>query len=92
MSPLRHDCFLALPVAIIATGFLAEIRWRDFIVNYGMMAHVLAFAGLDAAALAELVGLLRARRFLVSSLPAALKRTLGLSWAGHFALRMSPLD
>jgi hypothetical protein len=42
MSPLRHDCFIALPVAIIATGFLAEIRWRDFIVDYGMMAHVLA--------------------------------------------------
>jgi voltage-gated potassium channel len=56
--------FFALPVAIIATGFLAEIRRRDFIVNYGMVARVPAFAGLDAAALAELVGLLRARRFL----------------------------
>jgi voltage-gated potassium channel len=56
--------FFALPVAIIATGFLAEIRRRDFIVNYGMVARVPAFAGLDAAAVAELVGLLRARRFL----------------------------
>ena len=56
--------FFALPVAIIATGFLAEIRRRDFIVNYGMVARVPAFAGLDGAALAELVGLLRARRFL----------------------------
>jgi voltage-gated potassium channel len=54
--------FFALPVAIIATGFLAEIRRRDFIVNYGMVARVPAFAGLDAAALSELVGLLRARR------------------------------
>ncbi len=55
--------FFALPVAIIATGFLAEIRRRDFIVNYGMIARVPAFAGLDGAALAELVGLLRARKF-----------------------------
>jgi voltage-gated potassium channel len=56
--------FFALPVAIIATGFLAEIRRRDFIVNYGMVARVPAFAGLDASALAELVGMLRARRLL----------------------------
>jgi len=54
--------FFALPVAIIATGFLAEIRRRDFIVNYGMVARVPAFAGLDAAALSELVSMLRARR------------------------------
>jgi voltage-gated potassium channel len=54
--------FFALPVAIIATGFLAEIRRRDFIVNYGMVARVPAFDGLDAAALSELVSLLRARR------------------------------
>jgi voltage-gated potassium channel len=54
--------FFALPVAIIATGFLAEIRRQDFIVNYGMVARVPAFDGLDAAALSELVGLLRARR------------------------------
>lgn len=55
--------FFALPVAIIATGFLSEIRRRDFIVNYGMVARVPAFAGLDGAALAELVSLLRARKF-----------------------------
>jgi voltage-gated potassium channel len=54
--------FFALPVAIIATGFLAEIRRQDFIVNYGMVARVPAFDGLDAAALSELVSLLRARR------------------------------
>lgn len=55
--------FFALPVAIIATGFLAEIRRRDFIVNYGMVARVPAFADLDGAALAELVSMLRARKF-----------------------------
>jgi voltage-gated potassium channel len=55
--------FFALPVAIIATGFLAEIRRRDFIVSYGMVARVPAFMGLDAAAHSELVGLLRARKF-----------------------------
>jgi voltage-gated potassium channel len=54
--------FFALPVAIIATGFLAEIRRQDFNVNYGMVARVPAFDGLDAAALSELASLLRARR------------------------------
>jgi voltage-gated potassium channel len=55
--------FFALPVAIIASGFLAEIRRRDFIVNYGMLERVPAFAELDGAALAELVSLLKARKF-----------------------------
>jgi voltage-gated potassium channel len=55
--------FFALPVAIIASGFLAEIRRRDFIVNYGMLERVPAFSELDGAALAELVSLLKARKF-----------------------------
>ena len=69
--------FFALPVAIIATGFLAEIRRRDFIVNYGMVARVPAFAGFDAATLAELVGLLRARRFLSNSV--VFQKTVGIN-------------
>src|SRR5205085_6389530 len=54
--------FFALPVAIIASGFLAEIRRRDFIVSYGMVARVPLFAGLDAAAISELASMLKARK------------------------------
>jgi voltage-gated potassium channel len=53
-------CF-ALPVAIIGRGFYEEIRRRDFVVTFGMVARVPLFARLDAAAIAGLVGMLRAR-------------------------------
>ncbi len=54
--------FFALPVAIIATSFLAEMRRRDFIVNYGMVARVPLFATLDAGAVSELASMLKARK------------------------------
>jgi voltage-gated potassium channel len=54
--------FFALPVAIIATGFLAEIRRQDFIVTYGMVARVPLFAGLDATAISEIASMLKARK------------------------------
>jgi voltage-gated potassium channel len=54
--------FFALPVAIIATGFISEIRRRDFIVSYGMVARVPLFSGLDAAAISELASMLKARK------------------------------
>lgn len=53
-------CF-ALPVAIIGRGFYEEIRRRDFVVSFAMVARVPLFARLDAAAIADLVGMLRAR-------------------------------
>jgi voltage-gated potassium channel len=53
-------CF-ALPVAILGRGFYEEIRRRDFVVTFAMVARVPLFAGLDAPSIAELVGLLRAR-------------------------------
>ena len=52
----------ALPIAIIATGFLNEIRRRDFMITYGMVSRVPLFAGLEGAALAELVSMLKSRR------------------------------
>ena len=42
-------CF-ALPVAIIGRGFYEEIRRRDFIVTFAMVARVPLFAHLDVAA------------------------------------------
>lgn len=53
-------CF-ALPVAIIGRGFYEEIRRRDFVVTFGMVAHVPLFAHLDAASISDLVTILRAR-------------------------------
>lgn len=53
-------CF-ALPVAILGRGFYDEIRRRDFVVSYAMVARIPLFAGLEPAALAEIVGTLRAR-------------------------------
>lgn len=53
-------CF-ALPVAIIGRGFYEEIRRRDFVVTFAMVARVPAFEHLDAASIAELVNILRAR-------------------------------
>ena len=53
-------CF-ALPVAIIGRGFYEEIRRRDFVVTFAMVARVPLFERLDAAAIAGLVGMLRAR-------------------------------
>jgi voltage-gated potassium channel len=53
-------CF-ALPVAIIGRGFYEEIRRRDFVVTFAMVAHVPLFAHLDAAAISDLVGILKAR-------------------------------
>jgi len=57
---LGIGCF-ALPVAIIGRGFYEEIRRRDFVVTFAMVARVPLFARLDAAAIADLVGILRAR-------------------------------
>ena len=57
---LGIGCF-ALPVAIIGRGFYEEIRRRDFIVTFAMVARVPLFSGLDPAAIAELVGKLRSR-------------------------------
>ncbi len=54
--------FFALPVGIIATSFQEQIRRRDFVVSFAMVARVPLFARLDAGAVARLVGLLTARR------------------------------
>jgi len=52
---------IALPVGIIATAFAEQIHRRDFVVTWGMVARVPLFAGLDAAAIADIMRLLRAQ-------------------------------
>jgi voltage-gated potassium channel len=52
---------MALPVGIIATAFADQIHRRDFIVTWGMIARVPLFAELDAAAISDIMELLRAQ-------------------------------
>jgi voltage-gated potassium channel len=52
---------IALPIGIIATAFAEQIHRRDFIVTWGMIARVPLFAELDAAAISDIMQLLRAQ-------------------------------
>ncbi|MGC2778954.1 MAG: cyclic nucleotide-gated ion channel [Bradyrhizobium sp.] len=52
---------IALPVAIISTAFAEEIKRRDFVVTWGMLAKVPLFSHLNAAEIADIMRLLRAR-------------------------------
>ncbi len=52
---------IALPVGIIATAFAEQIHRRDFIVTWGMIARVPLFSELDAAAISDIMELLRAQ-------------------------------
>jgi voltage-gated potassium channel len=59
--------FFALPIAIIASSFLAEMRRRDFNISYAMVARVPLFATLDAIAISELASMLKARKLPVGA-------------------------
>jgi voltage-gated potassium channel len=52
---------IALPVAIISTAFADEMRRRDFVVTWGMLARVPLFSHLSAAEIADIMRLLRAQ-------------------------------
>jgi voltage-gated potassium channel len=52
---------IALPVAIISTAFADEVRRRDFVVTWGMLARVPLFSHLSAAEIADIMQLLRAQ-------------------------------
>jgi voltage-gated potassium channel len=52
---------IALPVAIISTAFADEIRRRDFVITWGMLARVPLFSHLSATEISDIMRLLRAR-------------------------------
>jgi voltage-gated potassium channel len=52
---------IALPVAIISTAFADEVRRRDFVVTWGLLARVPLFSHLSAAEIADIMRLLKAR-------------------------------
>jgi voltage-gated potassium channel len=51
----------ALPVGIIATGFVSTIHRRDFNVTFGMLARVPLFKDFDAQTIGEILDLLRSQ-------------------------------
>jgi voltage-gated potassium channel len=53
---------IALPVAIIATGFNQESSRHQFVVTWGMIARVPLFASMDYSEIAEITKRLYARR------------------------------
>ncbi len=52
---------LALPVGIVANGFMTSIHQREFIVTFGMLARVPLFKDLDARVLSEVMNALRSQ-------------------------------
>jgi voltage-gated potassium channel len=55
---------IALPVAIIATGFSQEASRHQFVVTWGMIARVPLFASVDYSEIAEITKLLYTRTFM----------------------------
>lgn len=53
----------ALPIAILSKGFSQEVARREFVVTWSLLARVPLFGGLDAAAVARVMGLLQSYRF-----------------------------
>jgi voltage-gated potassium channel len=51
----------ALPVGILSSGYVEEIRRRDFVVTWAMVARVPLFSRLDAAGVGEIIRILRAK-------------------------------
>lgn len=52
---------LALPVGIVANGFMNTIHQREFIVTFGMLARVPLFKDFDARLLGEVMNVLRSQ-------------------------------
>jgi voltage-gated potassium channel len=61
----------ALPIGIVATAFVNEIHRRDFVVTWGMVARVPLFSTLDAAAIAEVMKIMRTRAVSAGTVIAA---------------------
>ncbi len=53
-------CVLALPVAIISTGFAQEVSRRDFVVNWSLMSRIPILADLEPHEAADILPLLHA--------------------------------
>ena len=55
-------CMFAIPIGIIASAFIEAVRRREFVDTWNLVAKVPLFRNLDAARIAAVAGVLRARR------------------------------
>ena len=55
-------CMFAIPVGIIASAFIEAVRRREFVDTWNLVAKVPLFRSLDAARIAAVADVLRARR------------------------------
>jgi voltage-gated potassium channel len=55
-------CVFAIPIGIIASAFVEAVRRREFVVTWNLVAKVPLFRNLDAARIAAIAGVLRARQ------------------------------
>ncbi len=61
MTMITGIGLFALPVGIVATGFVEIIHRKDFVVTFGMLARVPLFQEFDAKTLGEIMEMLRAQ-------------------------------
>ena len=62
VAMLAGLCILALPVAIISTGFAQEVGRRDFVITWSLMSRVPLLAELDAGQVAGIMPLFHAHQ------------------------------
>lgn len=56
-------CILALPVAIISTGFAQEVGRRDFVITWSLVSRIPMMAELEATEVAQIMPLLHAHNY-----------------------------
>lgn len=63
--------FFALPIGIIASGFMEEFRRKEFVVSWGMAARASVFSNLTPEEIADVLTVLKARTAPPGSIIAA---------------------
>jgi voltage-gated potassium channel len=71
MTMIMGVGLIALPVGIVATGFVNEIHRRDFVVTLSMLSRVPLFEGFDHDTVGDIMNALRSRIFAADTRIAA---------------------
>jgi voltage-gated potassium channel len=61
ISMLMGVGMFAMPAGILASGFAQEIKGRDFVIEWRMVAKVPIFGRLEATLITDIVSMLRPR-------------------------------
>jgi voltage-gated potassium channel len=57
VSAVMGLCMFALPAGILASAFAQEMKKRDFVISWTMVAKVPLFSGLNASIIADIAGI-----------------------------------